>query len=205
MRFVTAALAALVITALVMVTAAQLVRERPQRQDITLPTAVSLVNMPRDETEPEEPERKPPEPPQEKPKVDFEPELPTPSLLTPQLAGPSVSLDPSLFGGTGPIGPMTFEVGELDRPPRAVVRRQPQYPYRARQRRIEGTVRVRFLVQADGAVSQITILESDPPEVFDQAVLDAVGGWRFEPGMLGGEPVAAWMVTPIVFDLSGGS
>jgi protein TonB len=66
-------------------------------------------------------------------------------------------------------------------------------------------VRVRFLVQTDGTVSQVSVLESDPPDVFDQAVLDAVGGWRFEPGVLGGEPVAAWMVTPIVFDLSGGS
>ena len=85
-----------------------------------------------------------------------------------------------------------------------MVRRRPQYPYRARQRRLEGRVKVRFLVQADGTTSQITILESEPAGVFDQAVQDAVAGWRFEPGKLAGEPVAAWIVTPILFDLDGG-
>ncbi|MEZ4389030.1 MAG: energy transducer TonB [Candidatus Krumholzibacteriia bacterium] len=203
MRFLPAALASLVITGLILVAAAQLVRERPQRQDITEPVPVALVNVPRDEAPPEEPERKPPEPPRQPPEVDFAPELPTPSLTAPQLAGPAVTLNPSLFTAPTASGPPVFEVGELDRPPRAIARREPVYPYRARQRRIEGRVRVRFLVGADGRTSEITVLEAEPAGVFDQAVLDAVASWRFEPGVLAGRPVAAWMVTPIVFDLGG--
>jgi len=203
-RYGIAALAALLITGLIMVAAAQLVRERPQRHDISMPTTVSLVTVPRDEEAPEETEEKPPEPPRKEPQLDFAPELPTPSLTAPALTGPAVDLDPALFRGTAPAGPMIFEAAELDRAPRAVVRRQPQYPYRARQRRVEGRVKVRFLVQTDGSVSQITILESEPAGTFDQAVIDAVSGWRFEAGRLAGEPVAAWIVTPILFDLDGG-
>jgi protein TonB len=204
MRLVLAAGAALVITAVIMVTAAQLVRERPPELDITAPVPVALVTVPREDTPPEEPEPTPPEPPEEKPQVDFAPELPAPSLTAPQLSGPSVAIDPGLFGGVAPSGPMVFEVGDLDRPPQSVVRRQPDYPFRARQRRIEGRVRVRFLVGTDGKTSQITILESEPDGVFDEAVRNAVAGWRFEPGVIGGERVASWVVTPIVFDLSGG-
>jgi len=203
-RYGIAALAALLITGLIMVAAAQLVRERPQRHDITMPTAVSLVNVPREEQVEEEVDRKPPEPPRREPEVDFAPELPAPSLTAPALTGPAVALDPTLFGGVAPSGPMVFEAADLDRAPRAVVRRQPQYPYRARQRRVEGRVKVRFLVQTDGSVSRITILESEPEGTFDQAVIDAVSGWRFEAGRLAGEPVAAWIVTPILFDLDGG-
>lgn len=202
-RFVLAAILAVVINVLLLAAAAQLVRDRPQPQDMTVPTAVSLVNVPREEAPPEEEQRREPEPPKEKPDLDFAPELPTPSLMAPVLSGPVVAVDPALFGGTAPMGAMVFEAGDLDRAPRSVVRTPPQYPYRARQRRIEGSVKVRFLVSTDGTTSRITILESQPAGVFDQTVIDAVVRWRFEPGILAGEPVAAWMVTPITFDLDG--
>ncbi len=202
-RLAQAALVAVLINAVLLAAAAQLVRERPQAQDMTAPTVVSLVNVPRDETPPEEEERREPEPPKEKPKLDFAPELPTPSLTAPALSGPAVVLDPALFDIAPPMGAMTFEAGDLDRPPRTVVRTPPQYPYRARQRGIEGSATVRFLVNPDGVTSEITILSSEPAGVFDQAVIDAVSRWRFEPGVLAGHPVASWVVTPVSFDLEG--
>lgn len=202
---VLAVLAALAVTIALLVVAAQLVRERPREQDITPPTPVSLVAVPDEAPPPEEPDRQPPPPPEREPQVDFAPELPTPSLTAPALSGPAVALDPALFGQTAPTGDLTFEAGELDRHPRAVVRTPPRYPFRARQRRIEGRVRVRFLVSADGNTSDIRILASQPEGVFDDVVREAVASWRFEPGRLGGEAVAAWIVTPIVFDLDGGS
>ncbi|MBD3222490.1 TonB family protein [bacterium] len=205
MRAVLSILVGLAATALLLAVAAELVRERASVQDITDPVPVSLVSVPDDEPPPPEEERKPPEPPEKEPQVDFAPELPTPSLTAPQLAGPAVAIDPSLVGGPAPTGSLAFDVSDLDRPPRSVVRRQPQYPYRARQRRIEGRVRVRFLVGVDGRTSRIEVVEAEPEGVFEQAVIDAVSGWRFEPGVLAGERVAAWVVTPIVFDLSGGN
>lgn len=203
MRIVQAVVAALVINAVLFVAAAQLVRERPRRQDITVPTTVSLVTLPRKEVRPEEPEVKEPEPPRDEPRVEFSPELPAPSLTAPDLSGPTVALDPRLFGFAAPVGNLVFEAGDLDRPPRAIVNRPPVYPLRAQHRGQEGTVKVRFLVGLDGTVSQVSVLESEPPGVFDQAVIDAVSRWRFEPGVLAGKTVAAWIVKPITFDLRG--
>jgi protein TonB len=99
---------------------------------------------------------------------------------------------------------MVFEASELDRAPRPVVRTAPVYPYKARQRRIEGTVQVRFLVRADGTVGEVQVESADPPGVFEDAVRDAIARWRFEPGRLAGEAVAAWVVMPISFDLDRG-
>jgi protein TonB len=195
---------AVAITALLLLAAAQLVSERPQEQDITEPVPVALVAMPEEE-EAERPEEvREPEPPEEPPQMDFMPELPLPSLTAPALAGPSVELDPRLFGGAPRSGPMIFNATELDRPPRAVVRTPPVYPFKARQRRIEGTVQVRFLVRVDGTVDQIRIESADPPGVFEDAAREAIARWRFEPGQLAGETVASWVVMPIRFDLDGG-
>jgi protein TonB len=127
-----------------------------------------------------------------------------PSLTAPPLRGPAVSLDPSLFGGAAPMGEMIFDARDLDAPPRGVATAPPVYPYKARQRRIEGVVEVRFLVRRDGSVGQIIIESADPPGVFEDAVRDAVSGWRFEPGRLAGDAVAAWVLQPLRFDLSGG-
>ena len=49
---------ALVITGLLLLTAAQLVQERPSVQDLTEPVPVSLVTVPRDEAPPEQEKRR---------------------------------------------------------------------------------------------------------------------------------------------------
>jgi len=182
-RLAAAALGAVAINLLLLAVAAHLVRDR------------ALV---RESTDPE------PEPPRRPPEMDFTPELPLPSLTAPALRGPAVRLDPSLFGGTMPMGEVVFSAADLDQPPRATVRTPPVYPYRARQRRIEGTVQVRFLVRRDGSVGEVLIEAADPPGLFEDAVREAVARWRFEPGRLAGEAVAAWVVMPITFDMDGG-
>ena len=204
MLVVRALLGALVITGLLLLTAAQLVQERPAVQDLTGPVPVSLVTVPRDEAPPEEEERREIQKPEEPPRLDFAPELPVPSLTAPPLRGPAVTLDPELFGGTGPVGEMIFDARDLDTPPRGVVTPMPLYPYKARQRRIEGVVQLRILVRANGSVGEIIIESADPPGVFEDVVRETGARWRYEPGRLAGEPVAAWVLQPLRFDLSGG-
>jgi periplasmic protein TonB len=197
-------LGALAINVLLLAVAAHLVRDRALVQDLTDPVPVSLVTVPRDEAPPEPEEVREPEPPRQPPAMDFTPDLPTPSLTAPALRGPAVRLDPSLFGGVMPMGEVVFAAADLDQPPRATVRTPPVYPYRARQRRVEGTLQVRFMVRRDGTVGEVIIEAADPPGVFEDAVRDAVQRWRFEPGRLAGEAVAAWVVMPITFDMDGG-
>lgn len=198
-----AALGALAINGVLLSLAAQLVRDRPVVQDITEPVPVTLVPLPREEALPER-EVGEPAPPRPAPSLDFAPELPLPSLTAPRLAGPAVQLDPGLFGPPAPVRDLVFEATDLDQLPRALIRNEPIYPYKARQRRLEGRVRVRFLVGRDGTVGQIVIEEADPPGVFEDAVRDAVARWRYEPGRIAGEPVATWVVLPVSFDLETG-
>lgn len=87
-------------------------------------------------------------------------------------------------------GPPVFELAELDSPPRPLVRIRPLYPFRARERGLEGFVRLLFIVASDGSVGEVEILHSEPEDVFDRAARAAIRRWRFSPGTKGGQPVA---------------
>lgn len=94
-----------------------------------------------------------------------------------------------------------FPAAELDAPLTALVRIPPLYPLRARQRGIEGWVRVRFLVDEQGNVDQVTILEAQPPGIFEKNVQRCVSGWQFKPGTIEGVAVSTQVETTINFEL----
>jgi len=77
----------------------------------------------------------------------------------------------------------------------------PVYPFQAKRRGIEGWVKVSFLVNAQGDVENISILESSPEEIFDQSVLNALPRWKFTPGTIQGVPVKTRVETTIRFEL----
>lgn len=118
--------------------------------------------------------------------TDFELK-PLPS--TPQAPAPALSR------------PDFYRVGELDREPSSATRMEPVYPFLARRRGIEGAVDVRFFVTRQGRVAGLEIVKATPPGYFEKAVRDTVSGWRFQPGMVGGEKVKTLVETTIVFKL----
>jgi protein TonB len=75
------------------------------------------------------------------------------------------------------------------------------YPFQARKRAIEGRVEIKFLIEAKGQVTHLSILKAEPEGVFDKSVLKAVRRWRFKPGMVEGKPVDTWVVLPLTFKL----
>ena len=79
--------------------------------------------------------------------------------------------------------------------------RPPIYPPRCLRMGIEGTVRVRVLVGEDGRPQEVTLGKSSGESALDQAAMDAVRFWRFEPARHNGVPVRAWAVVPIEFKL----
>ncbi len=163
-------------------------------------SAVSLTTV-RPETAPEEERVREPDPPQQPPAPDFAPELSRPAPGAPQLdlalPIPTLAAPDLRFDATG----LVFEASELDTPPRVVTRLEPVYPYRARQRQVEGWVRVRFLVNPDGSLSDVSVLEAEPAGWFEESVLRNVPTWTVDPGVIDGEPVAAWMATTVRFEL----
>ena len=66
----------------------------------------------------------------------------------------------------------------------------PDFPLDARQRGIEGWVDLQFLVSADGSVGDLTVVGAQPVGVFEQAAMDAVRRWRYQPVMRAGQGVS---------------
>ena len=66
----------------------------------------------------------------------------------------------------------------------------PQFPELARTRGIEGWVDLQFLVGTDGAVSELTVVGAQPAGVFEQAALDAVRQWHYQPLTRAGQNVS---------------
>ncbi len=189
--------AAVALNILLLVSAAVLSRDRPLAADMTEPVAVNLVTLEAAPPPVEEERTPPPPPPEPEPRQDFIPDLAAPNPLRPELPGIQVNLDPSLFQGRLDLGDFVFNSGDLDQPPRALVRTKPVYPYRASQRNIEGEVRIKLLVRADGSVGDVIVLSSRPKGVFEEAVLAAAAGWKFQPGTIEGRAVPAWVATTV--------
>ena len=78
---------------------------------------------------------------------------------------------------------------------------KPAYPAMARKLGLEGTVKLRILVNQDGVPEQSKVLDSSGTEVLDAAALEAVRRWRFVPAREGKVTVAHWVDIPITFKL----
>ncbi len=95
----------------------------------------------------------------------------------------------------------SYNVGEIDHPLTPLSQAPPIYPWQAKRRDIEGRVKIRFIVDEEGRVGHIEILESHPREIFDDAVVRCVSGWRFKPGTVENIPVKTLTETTIKFKL----
>lgn len=79
----------------------------------------------------------------------------------------------------------------------------PRYPQEALRRNDGGTVRVKVTVAIDGSVDRLELAESSGSRHLDRAAMEAVRRWRFQPAVRDGQPVAADVVVPIVFNPGG--
>jgi protein TonB len=67
------------------------------------------------------------------------------------------------------------------RVPEVVYRPPLRYPAMAERRKLEGFVEIEFTIGADGSVSELEVLRSQPEGVFDREALAAMQRWRFAP------------------------
>jgi len=65
----------------------------------------------------------------------------------------------------------------------------PVYPAALRKAKIKGNVVVEFIVGTDGYVHQATVVEATDRR-FNQAALDAISSWRFNPPLQSGRPTS---------------
>jgi protein TonB len=64
---------------------------------------------------------------------------------------------------------------------------RPEYPPLARRGRIQGTVRLSAIIDKEGRIAELKIVDGHPFLV--DAALAVVRKWRYRPTLLGGEPV----------------
>ena len=88
---------------------------------------------------------------------------------------------PNTFGRE--VGDL-FTFKELDTRPVLVAGSRPQYPRELRKAGTPGYVIVEFIINPQGDVIQMQVLESSHP-AFEMPALKAVQTWKFEPGKKG--------------------
>lgn len=78
----------------------------------------------------------------------------------------------------------------------------PVYPELARKSRLPGSVILQAIILRDGSVGAITVLRSTPPGVgFEDAAIEAVRQWRYEPATQFGVPVEVYFTVLVNFEL----
>ena len=65
----------------------------------------------------------------------------------------------------------------------------PKFPASTRNRNIDGWVELEFTVLPDGTTSDIVVTNSNPRRTFDNAAINAVAQWRYQPVMRDGKAV----------------
>jgi TonB family protein len=90
---------------------------------------------------------------------------------------------------------------EMDSPARIIRAFPPVFPPEAKENYIEGRVTIRLVVDTEGMPQELEIVGADPAGIFDQAALDAVSQYEFEPAVKDGMPVNSIVTLPVVFGL----
>lgn len=98
-----------------------------------------------------------------------------------------------------------YSAREIDVLPRAVREIVPDYPADAGRQRVSGRVSLRLKIEADGRVSDIEVVSSDSPGVFEDAVVKAFRDARFTPALKDGRPVRALVLVPVKYEWEGPS
>jgi len=134
------------------------------------------------------------------------------SITLPALAVPTFDVSPQLVDVTSHIQPQAevapvvvtnveqATVGEPEIGFAKVLRKtNPQYPYKAKRLKIEGSVLLHILVNDDGRAEEIKVIEENPRGYFAKASRKSVRRWQFEKAPAGTE---VWKKLRMVFELN---
>ena len=92
-----------------------------------------------------------------------------------------------------------IQVGSVLQNPVKIKDVAPTYPQAARAARAHGTVMIEATINSDGAVQNAHVIRSIP--LLDEAALDAVKGWRFEPLLFDGAATPVTVTLAVPFSL----
>lgn len=177
-------------------TAIILMNQQSELNALKQASAVSSVQAERREKPPQKPRVEKPKPPKKAPPRS----APTPNLAGAGLEGLDFGLpqyeSDDLSGVAGNLlgdgKQAVLSDDAVDVPPRPIFQPAMSYPPRAKAQGVTGYVLLSLLISPTGAVEKAKVLESDPPDIFDDVALAGVQQWRFEPAQYQGEVVRVW-------------
>jgi protein TonB len=152
------------------------------------------------------PVAEPPEPPPVRPAPPVTmppPAEPDPAPAPQPAAAPPAVAEPAVATITSSVDLNFYGARELDVQPRALREIVPDYPVEADRQRLSGTVRLQLKLEADGRVSDLEIVQADPPDVFNESAIRAFRDARFAPAQRNGRPVRAQVLIEVVYDWEG--
>jgi protein TonB len=112
---------------------------------------------------------------------------------------PATTLAPAAPAPKAPSGPV--RIGGDIREPRKIKNVNPVYPEMAKRARQQGVVILECTISAEGDVTDVKVLRSQG-NLLDQAAMDAVRKWTYEPTQLNGTPVPVVMTVTVNFKLN---
>ncbi len=101
--------------------------------------------------------------------------------------------------GALPVPPRLNLTGSLDQAP-AIHQIAPNYPESAKQKGIQGTVVLNGVINKEGRFRGLRVLGG--PQALQQAALDAVSQWVYQPYLVDGKPVEVETDVRVEFHLS---
>jgi TonB family protein len=87
-------------------------------------------------------------------------------------------------------------------PPKVIFREQPVYPVAMRAFLMRGEVTLEFVIDKTGAVKDVVVKATNNPG-FNEAAIEALLKWKFEPGRQNGEPVSTQIQQTIFLENAG--
>ncbi|OOF27472.1 energy transducer TonB [Salinivibrio proteolyticus] len=134
----------------------------------------------------------------ERPKPPEMPDTPTPVTQTQSTASaqpdmPTLNLQTNIQGvmvQAPSLGDLSVMQGPNNQQAMPLFRVQPNYPPRAMRRGLEGYVVVRFTISPSGRPQDLSVVEANPPRMFEREALRALRKWKYEPKVVNGEAVA---------------
>lgn len=70
-----------------------------------------------------------------------------------------------------------------------IYRTEARYPAAAASQGIEGWVQLQFSIDLDGSVTDIAVIDAKPKRIFNQAAMQALRHWKYQPAVVDGRAV----------------
>jgi TonB family protein len=80
----------------------------------------------------------------------------------------------------------------------------PTFPELAKVARLDGQVMLQAIVRKDGSVTDPAVIRSSRPNLgFEEAAIEAVRQWRYQPALQDGTPVDVYITIEVDFEMPG--